>query len=319
MSLSKTISNGCFLVTGAAGFVGAHVTRRLVKMGLQVHAIVSPQGELWRIEDLLPSLVMHRGDITDEAFVQQVIGEVKPDIIYHLAAHGAYPAHHDPKQMMMTNVLGTCNLLEALDKIPYKLFVNTGSSSEYGFKQSPMHEKDLPEPNSHYAVAKTAQTMLCQYIAQSKKKLIVTFRLFSVFGPYEEPTRLVPTIIRRTLQGEALKMVSPQTARDFIFVEDVVDAYLKVERLQESGAGIYNIGTGHQTSLKEMTDIVLRLTKSQSQVHWNAMQARIWDTSIWVGDVRKAKELLGWQAKTSLEQGLVQTMEWYKKNELIGQ
>ena len=97
--------------------------------------------------------------------------------------------------------------------------------------------------------------MLCQYTAQSKKKPIVTFRLFSVYGPYEEPSRLVPTIIRRCLQGEALHMASPQTARDFIFVEDVLDAYLNIERLMTVAAGIFNIGTGRQTILKEMTEM----------------------------------------------------------------
>jgi len=302
-----------FLVTGAAGFVGACLVRRLVKMGLRVHALVAPEGNLWRIEDLLPSLTLHRGDITDETFVRKFIGKVSPTIIYHLATHGAYPTQGDAKRILMTNVLGTYNLLESLDKFPYKLFVNTGSSSEYGFKQKPMKENDLPEPNSYYAVAKLAQTMLCQYTAKSQKKSIVTFRLFSVYGPYEEPSRLVATIIRRCLQGEALQMTSPKTARDFIFVEDVVDAYLNVERLRTCDAKIFNIGTGRQVSLKKITDTVLKLTGSRVDVQWNAMQDRIWDTSLWVADANRAKRLLGWKAKTSLKQGLVQTMEWIKK------
>jgi len=309
MDLKKEI----FLVTGAAGFVGACLVRRLVKMGLRVHALVSPDGNLWRIEDLLPSITLHRGDITDENFVRSIIGKSSPSIVYHLAAHGAYPTQNHPKHILMTNVLGTCNLLEALSNIPYKLFVNTGSSSEYGFKQKPMQENDLPEPNSYYAVAKLAQTMLCQYTAKSQKKPIVTFRLFSVYGPYEEPTRLVPTIIRRCLQGEALQMVSPTTVRDFIFVEDVMDAYLNVERLQGCGGEIFNIGTGRQVSLKEMTDAVIKVTSSSVEVNWNAMQERIWDSSVWVGDVAKAKQSFDWQAKTSLEQGLIQTMEWLKE------
>jgi len=302
-----------FLVTGAAGFVGASLVRRLVKMGLRVHALVPSEGDLWRIQDLLHGPTLHRGDITDENFVRDLVGQVSPSIIYHLATHGAYAAQSDAKRILMTNVLGTCNLLEALGKFPYKLFVNTGSSSEYGFKQKPMHEDDLAEPNSYYAVAKLAQTMFCQYTAKSQKKPIVTLRLFSVYGPYEEPSRLVATIIRRCLQGETLQMASPDTARDFIFVEDVVDAYLNIERLLGHGGEIFNIGTGRQISLKEMTGTVLKVTGSPVDVHWNAMQDRIWDTSLWVGDVNKAKQLLGWQAKTPLDQGVRQTMEWFKK------
>jgi len=313
MSLSKTISKERFLVTGAAGFVGANMVRRLLKMGLKVHAVVSTSGDLWRIKDVLPQITLHRGDITDETFVRKVMEKVRPDIIYHLAAHGAYPTQKDPKRILLTNVLGTLNLLEALDKIPYKLFVNTGSSSEYGFKEVPMQEDDFLEPNSYYAVAKAAQSLLAQYTARSKKKPIVTFRLFSVYGPYEEPSRLVPTIIRRCLHGETLTMASPQTARDFIFVEDLLDAYLNIEALQTCGGQIINLGTGRQTTLKQITKIVLGLTRSKSQVHWNAMESRIWDSSIWVGDVKKAKKALGWKARTTLEQGLKLTMEWVKK------
>jgi nucleoside-diphosphate-sugar epimerase len=304
-----------FLVTGASGFVGASLTRRLVKMGLKVHAMVGPEGDLWRIKDILPSLTLHRGDIQDEAFVRQVVEKSAPDIVYHLAVYGAYPAQKDAGRILVTNVLGTCRLLAALENVPYKLFINTGSSSEYGFKQKPMKEDDLPEPNSYYAVAKAAQTMFCQYAARTQKKSIVTFRLFSVYGPYEEPSRLVPTIIRRCLRGESLQMASPLTARDFIFVEDVVDAYLDVKRLMACGGQVFNIGTGRQTSLKHMTDTVLRMTEARVQVVWNAMQDRIWDTSFWVGDVEKAQRLMGYKAGTSLEEGLRQTIEWMKNNE----
>ena len=307
------LKDECFLITGAAGFVGSCLTRRLVKMGCKVHAFVPLEGDLWRIKDLLPSLSLHRGDITDETFIQNLITQISPSIIYHLAVHGAYSSQGDAKRILMTNVLGTWNLLGALEKKSYKLFVNTGSSSEYGFKQKPMQENDLTEPNSYYAVAKTAQTMLCQYTAKSQTKPIVTFRLFSVYGPYEEPSRLVPTIIRRCLQGEPLEMANPLTARDFIFVEDVVEAFLNVQGLLGLSGEILNIGTGRQTTLKEIASTVLDVAGSSVDVHWHAIDDRCWDTSIWVGDVDNVQKILGWQAKTSLRDGLNQTMEWIKK------
>src|SRR5271157_752881 len=102
MSLLKNIRENkmdlkkeCFLVTGAAGFVGACLVRRLVKMGLKVHALVGATSDLWRIEDLLGSLTLHRGDITDEVFVRRLIDKAAPSIVYHLAAHGAYPVQND--------------------------------------------------------------------------------------------------------------------------------------------------------------------------------------------------------------------------------
>lgn len=303
-----------FLITGASGFVGSVLMRRLVKMGCRIHAFVSPKGDLWRIQDLLPAVILHRGDLCDESFVRRAVVEANPDIIYHLATHGGSSSQDDVKRILMSNVIGTSNLLEALADVPYTLFVNTGSSSEYGFKQQPMREDDFPEPNSHYAAAKLAQTMLCQYTARSKDKSMVTFRLFSVYGPYEDPSRLVPTLIRRCLKEESLQMVSPQTARDFIFIEDVVDAYINIKPLLGCRGQIFNIGSGTQVSIKEITGLVLGLTGAKVDVQWDAMQSRIWDTPFWVGDVRRAKEILGWQAKTSLEKGLNQTIEWVKSS-----
>ena len=233
-------------------------------------------------------------------------------MIYHLATHGAYPFQDDAEKIIKANVLGTWNLLKACSGIDYKVFVNTGSSSEYGFKLNPMREADMLEPNSYYAVAKSAQTLLCQHVAQSQKKPICTFRLFSVYGYYEEPSRLVPTLIRSCLKGKSLKMVSPETARDFIFVDDVVAAYCRLSRLAKLSGEIVNIGTGRQRSLREVVAEVIRLTGARVVVEWGALPARIWDANVWVADTDKSARLLGWKASTSLRDGLRKTIQWSK-------
>ena len=176
-----------------------------------------------------------------------------------------------------------------------------------------MKEIDFLEPNSYYAVAKAAQTLLCQHFARAQKKPICTFRLFSVYGFYEEPTRLVPTLIRSCIKGEDLNMVQPNTARDFVFVGDVVDAYLKIDRLSQLSGEIINIGSGIQTGLKDVVKVILELTKAKVKVHWGKMPARSWDTNIWQGDVSKAKKILGWKARTSLREGLRKTIQWFRK------
>ena len=175
-----------------------------------------------------------------------------------------------------------------------------------------MGETDFLEPNSYYAVAKSAQTLLCQHVARSQKRPVITFRLFSVYGYYEEPTRLIPTLIRKCLSGEDLEMVSPKTARDFVFVEDVVDAYLKVERLKDLSGEIVNIGSGTQSNLRQVVDLVLKLTGARVKVKWGKMPARIWDTSVWVANTKKCAKILGWKAETSLKEGLSRTIEWFR-------
>ena len=308
------IKKECIFITGAGGFVGACLTRCLVDMGIKPHVLVQPKTDLWRLSDIRANIFVYEGDLTDAVFLSGIIHSIRPTIIYHFAAHGAYASQMDANRIMTTNILGTLNLLQALEVVDYKIFVNTGSSSEYGFKSQSMRETDVPVPNSFYAVSKASQTMLCQYMAMAQKKNIVTLRLFSVYGPYEEPTRLVPTIIRLSLHGKDLTMATPEVARDFIFVDDVIDAYLNVESLMKASGEILNIGSGVEVTLKEITDLVLELTQSKVRVQWGGMPNRSWDTSIWVGDITKARTLLGFSSRTTLKQGLTKTITWMKKH-----
>ncbi len=307
--------NFSFLITGAGGFVGACLTRRLLREGHSVHVIIRRETDMWRLKDIEGQLNIFRGDLTDSHFVTEAVQEIQPRVIYHLAAHGAYPTQNDAEKIITTNVLGTWNLLQACSSIDYEVFVNTGSSSEYGFKNAPMKEEDVLEPNSYYAVAKSAQTLLCQHVGRSQKKPICTFRLFSVYGYYEEATRLIPTLVRACLRGEKLEMVSPTTARDFVFVEDVLDAYLCLDRLKNLRGDILNIGTGRQRSLKEVVEEGIALTGANIEVTWGTMAPRIWDASVWLADIEKSKRLLNWEAKFSLREGLGKTIEWFKREQ----
>ena len=301
------------LVTGAAGFVGAVLTRRLVADGHRVHVLLKPGTSSWRLADVERDLTLYEGDLTDEAATWEIVQAAHPDVIYHLAAHGGYSSQNDADAILRTNFLGTWNLLKACAGIDYHVFVNTGSSSEYGFKDHASRETDVLEPNSYYAVSKSAQTLLCQYVARAESRPITTFRLFSVYGPFEEPSRLVPTLIRRCLEGKDLTLTDPYTARDFVYVDDVVDAYLRLDELARLSGEILNIGTGLQTPLEQIVALLLQQTGARVACHWGSMPNRIWDTRTWVGDCDKSQRLLGWKAHTSLADGLARTIGWTRR------
>ncbi len=298
------------LITGAAGFIGAALTRRLVACGHSVHVLLRSRTPRWRLEDVLRDVRVHEVDLTDEEGLLRAVREVRPELIYHLAAHGSYPFQSDPDRIIQTNILGTWNLLKALGGSDYEAFVSAGSSSEYGFKQFAMRETDVPEPNSYYAVAKCAQTLLCQHVARTEKRPINTLRVFSAYGPWEEPSRLVPTLIRRCLAGEELLLVPPETARDFIYVDDVVEAFLRTDRLSRLQGEVINIGTGIQGTVADVVASILRHTGSKVECRWGAMQPRIWDSAIWVADCTRSRTLLGWHAQTTLDEGLRRTVAW---------
>jgi len=244
------------LLTGGTGFVGANLARRLLHEGHEVHLLVRRGYALWRIEGIRNDVRLHEIDLTNAEAVNRVIEQIRPEWIFHLAAYGAYSTQRDLAQMVATNITSTMNLVNACLQTGFEAFVNTGSSSEYGFKQYAPSETDWIDPNSHYSLTKATATMFCRYTARNQKVHIPTLRLYSVYGPYEEPTRLIPTLIVRGLRGELPPLVNPNIARDYVYTEDVNNAYLLAATHpdQELGA-VYNVGTGIQTSLRDVVDI----------------------------------------------------------------
>ncbi len=302
------------LITGATGFVGANLARRLIMEGHDLHLLIRPAHKPWRIEEIRKDAHCHEVELSDAAAVASVVEKIRPDWVFHLAAYGAYASQSDLQTMIQTNILGTVHLLEACLKTGFESFVNTGSSSEYGIKDHAPSETEIVEPNSHYAVTKASATLFCRYAAQRHKASISTLRLYSVFGPYEEPTRLIPTLIRRGLAGELPPLVDPNGAHDFVFIDDVLDAYMLAATVvnQEFGAA-YNIGTGTQTTMREVVEITRRVLKIPEKPVWGSMPNRSWDTAVWLADNRKTRTALNWKPCNSFENGFCRTVEWFRQ------
>ena len=142
-----------------------------------------------------------------------------------------------------------------------------------------------------------------------------TLRLYSVYGPYEEPTRLIPNLILRGLEGKLPQLVVPDVAHDFVYVDDVIEAYLLAANKsnQEPGA-IYNVGTGTQVAIHHAVDVVRKIMGIQAEPEWGSMTNRSWDTSIWIADNRLIKTKLGWCPKYDFETGFVETRAWLLDN-----
>jgi len=301
------------VVTGATGFVGANLARRLLGDGHSVHLLVRPGYAAWRLAEIQSDVRVHVTTLQDRAGVERAIEDVRPEWIFHLAVHGAYSSQTDVREMFQTNVLGTVNLVEACLRTGFEAFVNTGSSSEYGFKDHAPNEREWLEPNSHYSVTKAATTHYCRFTAQSRTVHMPTLRLYSVFGPYEEPTRLLPAIFVRALDGELPPLASPAIARDFVYVDDVVDALLlAATRRDLEPGGVYNVGSGVQTTLEEVVECARRIAGVTAAASWGSMPDRKWDTTSWVADNRKIRSELGWSPRLDFEQGFRAMLDWFR-------
>jgi nucleoside-diphosphate-sugar epimerase len=297
-------------LTGAAGFVGANLARRLLRDGHEVHLLVRPGHAEWRVAELRGAAQFHLIDFSNAAEVSRIVDSIRPEWIFHLAAYGAYSDQTDLPRMVQTNIVGTMNLVNACVAAGFEAFVNAGSSSEYGFKDHAPRETEVLEPNSHYAVTKASAALFCSYSARSRNVRIPTLRLYSVYGPYEEPTRLIPTLIRLGLEGKLPPLVNPNTAHDYVHADDVVEAFLLAAEPGGDPGAIYNVGTGVQTSLEEAVRVARRLMDIESEPQWGSMPGKIWDTNCWVCDNAKILTELGWKPRLSFEEGLRKTIDW---------
>ena len=294
------------LVTGAYGFIGSNLARRLIRNGCDVHVISRKETNRWRVHNL--DFQDHTCDLRDSAQVDILVKEIRPDTVYHLAAYGCYPTfQQDLNTIVQTNIMGALNLFSALSKTNYEVLINTGSSSEYGLKSRLMSENDLLEPTNAYGVSKAAITLLCKVLGRS----IVTIRPFSVYGYYEEPTRLIPYVITSCLRSKELKLTKGKQTRDFIFIEDIVDAYIKAGTTPKARGEILNIGSGTQHTVEETVLKIVQLCNKDVGMDWGALTYREGEANCWVADITKAKRVLDWEPKYTLEQGLGKTVKWF--------
>jgi nucleoside-diphosphate-sugar epimerase len=303
------------LVTGATGFVGANLVRGLLRAGYEVHFTVRPSGSSWRLGSVAARLTEWTCDLSDGAAVSRLLRAVRPQVVFHLAAYGAYPHQTDMNLLIEVNVSALGNLLRACRSVDVAAFVNTGSSSEYGLSRRPTRENAPLAPASVYGVTKAAGTLLVGQFAKREGMQACTLRLYSVYGPYEESSRLFPTLIRHGLLGTLPPLARRESAHDFVYVEDVVESYVHAAANKHAVPGaVYNVGTGFQTPLGDLVELARRELGIAAEPEWGSLPDRPWDSPVWVADVRKIRKALGWTARTSLADGFRLTVDWFRRS-----
>lgn len=301
-------------ITGSSGFVGANLVRKCLELGSEVHILTRKTSDVWRIRDVLGEILNHEADLSNYDRIERIILDIHPDIIFHAAAYGASPSQKDVRCILESNLLGTVNLVNACKKVDFVMFVNTGSSSEYGIKSSIMNEDDLLEPVNDYGVSKSAATMYCQAVARAENLPIVTLRLFSPYGRYEGSNRLIPSTVLSCLSEENPKITSLSFVRDFIYIDDVLDAYIKTVAASEINGEIFNIGCGQQHSVGDVVNTIIHLTGAMVKPMVGEPQRWKNEPIKWQADISKAKRKLGWSPQYDLRNGLATTVGWFREH-----
>jgi nucleoside-diphosphate-sugar epimerase len=302
------------LVTGASGFLGSHVVRRLVKEGADIYAVtssVSTSPE--RLSDLLDGITLLEANLRDASSLAHVVAAAQPELVIHQAAFthvGKSFSRID--ENIQTNIQGTVNLLQALEG-HYRRFVYVGSGDVYGDSPVPFTENGPVAPASPYAVSKYAAERFCRMFHQAYGWPIVCLRPFNVYGPGQSPDRIIPELIISALSGRDLKMTEGRQTREFMYVEDVAEAFVQALVKPDIDGEVINVSRGEEVSIRQLATTVLELMGNPVKGLFGALENR--PTEIWrmFGDDTKARELLGWSATTTLTDGLTKTIDWYRQ------
>ncbi len=304
------------LVTGATGFIGSHLTRHLVSKGVEVHVLVRPTSDPWRLQDVWPRLHIHRGDLASLEDVRRIVRAVQPDTIFHLGSYvNVKRTLEDIDEVNRVIIGGTLNLVRAiLADVPDAFLINTGTCEEYGDGPVPFREDQMPQPVSPYSAAKVAATYFVHMAGKSLGLKAVTVRPFLTYGPAQQPLRLIPQAILAGLLRREFKMTPGEQTREFNYVADIVEGYAQVARTPEVAGEIINLGNGREIQIREVVRLIFDLMGNPIEPQIGALPYRPGETWHFYSDPSKAKRLLNWEARTPLEEGLRRTIAWYERH-----
>jgi len=302
------------LVTGCTGFIGSNLVPRLVERGHDVYSLeryVTARyvlGQRRKIKTVF-------GDLKNYFAVKRIIHEVQPHVVIHLASLSpvAYSYDH-PHESIETNFLGTVNLAEAcLREVPhFKQFLFASSSETYGNGPTPKKEGTPQNPNSPYAVSKLACEKYLLYMRDSYGFPVTILRNFNTYGRKDNKHFIVERAVEQMLSGETVRLGDPTPVRDFLYVEDHVNSYLTCLGNGKAIGEVFNFCTGRGVSIAELVDILSNIAGFKGEVIWNTIPKRPLDIAVLIGDYSKAKHILSWEPKFTLEDGLQLTVSFWK-------
>ena len=283
------------LVTGAGGFVGQHLCARLIAGGWEVWGTVRPGEPAPAGVHALPV------DLTGPYDVPEV------EVAFHLAAARSRAT---PAERLATATVNTMSGLHLVEALPAscRAVVRVGSSTEYAEADGPMTEDAPLRPRGFFGATKAAGSLLLTAAAAERGLRSVVLRAFQVYGAHDKPTRLVPTVLRAAASGEVLPLTAPGSRRDWVHVDDVVEACLLAAAADDLAPGqVLNVGTGVQTANEELVAVAAEVTGREIRTSVGAHEGRSWDAASWVADPSLARALLGWEPRLDLRAGLART------------
>jgi len=319
--MNHPIHNKIVLVTGAGGFIGSSLVQSLVKNGASVRAFVryNSRGDIGLLRLLDPNVIQSieilYGDLCDpDAVMKAAIGA---EVIYHLGALISIPySYVHPVEVVHSNVLGTLNVLQACRTHGCRL-VHTSTSEVYGTAlQVPINEDHPLQGQSPYSASKIGADKLVESYVRSFELQAVTIRPFNTYGPGQSARAVIPTIITQALTQNVIQLGNLEARRDFTYLNDTVDGFLKALQLENFNGEVINLGSGAEISIGELADLIIELIGRPVSIKLEQERLRPDKSEVMrlISDNSKAHQLLGWQPEVDIREGLGFTINWIREH-----
>ncbi|MBD3306019.1 NAD-dependent epimerase/dehydratase family protein [candidate division KSB3 bacterium] len=311
--MKQPMRNKQILVTGGAGFIGSHLTKRLIELGAEVSVVVKYKSLIdnIRLSRVWNDITVIEADLRNIDSLRQLQNR-RYDLIFHLAAYNHVgDSFLHVNEALMSNAVATANLLEFAPE--YGRFIYTSTSEVYGLQTAvPFHEELTPFPLSPYSIGKYTGELYSRMKRVQTGKPIVCLRPFNAFGPYQSERAIIPELIIKCLRGNPIETTAGKQTREFNYVENIIDGFIPASQTPSIFERIINIGSHQEIAICDLVKKIHSLTASKSDLRIGALEYR--PTEIWrmCADTSSAQQVLDWTPKISFETGLQHTIEWYR-------
>ncbi len=317
------ISGKKILVTGSEGFIGSHLTGKLVELGAEVTALVQYNSfNSWGwldtlVSDIKKEIKVYTGDIREYDNIKKAVNT--QEIVFHLAALIAIPySYQSPAAYVRTNVEGTLNVMQACLDYGVKKVVHTSTSEVYGSaKYVPIDENHPLQGQSPYSASKIGADKIVESFIRSFNLPAATIRPFNTYGPRQSARAVIPAVISQVLSdADSIRLGALSPTRDFTYVKDTVNGFIRIAQVDESVGETVNIGSNNEISIGDLVKKILLLTGKQASIECDDERLRPRNSEVdrlWCNNT-KAVSLLGWKPSYTLDEGLKETIEWIKDN-----
>jgi len=317
------LSNKKVLVTGAGGFIGSHLVEAAVRKGCKVRAFVHYNSfNSWgwldylnQVEDIKDHIEIFSGDVRDSYGVKSVMRDI--DIVFHLAALIGIPySYYSPESYVDTNIKGTLNILQVGRELEIQKIIHTSTSEVYGTAQfTPITEEHPINPQSPYSATKAAADFIALSFYKSFNTPVAVIRPFNTYGPRQSARAIIPTIISQIISKKTkIKLGNVYPKRDFIYVKDAVQGFINAAESDNSVGKVIHIGSNSEISITELANLIAKLMGSKIEIEAADKRKRPEKSEVerLLADNSKAREFLGWSPRYKLEDGITETIEWFR-------